>query len=283
MTTSLNTDHTELTDLDQRILNAYAEASREGKRVPGRRALAAQLGAGEWEVRAALERLSTPLERPSRAVPLLPVPNEPGEREDTREEPPPGPASRRAQRETDPQPPAPGRDTAPSQPASREAFQEPGRETRRAATWHLTLPLYVLATAAAITIWGGWVELGALTGFGPITPLPGIADGFHINTAVVLPAGVEFYAGFALSIWQGAARCGPATRAFARWSTLGALAAGMGAQIAVHVMRANQVAVAPLGVTVAVSCVPVATLGLAMALRAMVSRDAHTPAPASGA
>ncbi len=35
-------------------------------------------------------------------------------------------------------------------------------------------PVLLLALPAFVAIWSGWVELGRLTGFGPVSPLPGI-------------------------------------------------------------------------------------------------------------
>ena len=62
-------------------------------------------------------------------------------------------------------------------------------------------PLVLIASPAAVAIWSGWVGLGELCGFGPIHPLPGIADGFAINTAITLPVGVEAYGAYALRAW----------------------------------------------------------------------------------
>ena len=49
-----------------------------------------------------------------------------------------------------------------------------------------------------MAIWSGSVGLGGLCGFGPIHPLPRIADSFTINTAITLPVGVEAYGAYAL-------------------------------------------------------------------------------------
>jgi hypothetical protein len=62
-------------------------------------------------------------------------------------------------------------------------------------------PLLLLALPAFVAIWGGWVGLGRLTGFGPIELLPGIWDGLSINSAITLPIGVETYAAFAMRVW----------------------------------------------------------------------------------
>ncbi|MGL5825772.1 MAG: hypothetical protein ACRCYU_13325, partial [Nocardioides sp.] len=56
----------------------------------------------------------------------------------------------------------------------------------RTAVW----PLWLLAAPAVGAVWSGWVGLGRLCGFGVVQPLPGIVDGFEINTAVTLPIGM---------------------------------------------------------------------------------------------
>ena len=91
-------------------------------------------------------------------------------------------------------------------------------------------PLFLIAAPAAVAIWSGWVGLGGLCGFGPIRPLPGIAGGFTINTAITLPVGVEAYGAYALRAWLTA---GVPERAqsFARKSAIGALALGMCGQV----------------------------------------------------
>ncbi|HEX6498795.1 MAG TPA: ABC transporter permease, partial [Micromonosporaceae bacterium] len=88
-----------------------------------------------------------------------------------------------------------------------------------------TWPLVLLALPAFVAVWSGWVGLGSLTGFGVVHPLPGIADGFAINSAITLPVGVETYAAFALRVWISGAV--PATaRRFAKASAIGSLALG---------------------------------------------------------
>jgi hypothetical protein len=68
-------------------------------------------------------------------------------------------------------------------------------------------PVWLLMAPAAVAIWGGWVGLGELAGFGPVRLLPGIADQIVINTAITLPIGMEVYAAYALYVWlSGKAR-----------------------------------------------------------------------------
>src|SRR5262249_31835813 len=62
-------------------------------------------------------------------------------------------------------------------------------------------PLLRLAAGAFVAIWSGWVGLGEMTGFGLVHPLPGIADGFTLNSAITLPIGVETYAAYAMRVW----------------------------------------------------------------------------------
>ena len=131
---------------------------------------------------------------------------------------------------------------------------------KRLPTW----PLWLLAAPAGVAIWSGWVGLGGMTGFGPVTLLPGISD-LRINTAITLPVGMEVYAAYALRAWLGA-DVGPRARTFARWSAVGALVAGAAGQITYHLMAAAHWREAPWPVTIVVSCVPVAVLGMGAAL-----------------
>lgn len=70
-------------------------------------------------------------------------------------------------------------------------------EGRAARSW----PLVLLAIPATIAVWSGWVQLGQMTGFGLVRPLPGLWDSLQVNTAITLPIGVEAYGAFALGTW----------------------------------------------------------------------------------
>ncbi|MFC4943224.1 ABC transporter permease [Pseudonocardia sp. GCM10023141] len=144
-------------------------------------------------------------------------------------------------------------------------------------------PLLLLAAGAFVSIWGGWVGLGELTGFGPIRLLPGIVDNWVINSAITLPIGVEAYAAFALRVWLAPpTNLGPGAeraRTFARRSAIGALLLGMTGQIAYHLMTAAGIHVAPWPITAFVSALPVVVLGCGAAL-AHLTTHASTDAPA---
>ena len=88
-------------------------------------------------------------------------------------------------------------------------------------------PLFLIAAPAAVAVWSGWVGLGGLCGFGVVHPLPGIAPGFELNTAITLPVGVEAYGAYALGAWLTPGTPDGARR-FARRSALGALGARHG-------------------------------------------------------
>jgi hypothetical protein len=134
-------------------------------------------------------------------------------------------------------------------------------------------PLLLIAAPAAVAVWSGWVGLGALCGFGLVHPLPGIAAGFQINTAITLPVGVEAYGAYALGTWLTPGTA-PAARRFARRSALGALTLGMAGQVIYHLLAATHAAHAPWPVVVLVSCLPVLTLGFGAALTHLL-RAAH--------
>jgi hypothetical protein len=152
-------------------------------------------------------------------------------------------------------------------PSAEEAQDEPvvdsGSATSRPVpSW----PLILLALPAFVAIWGGWVGLGRLTGFGPVELLPGIWDGLSINSAITLPIGVETYAAFAMGVWLLDSAGSDRTREFAKWSTFGSLALGMAGQVAYHLMTAAGVTRAPWLITTLVSCLPVVVLGCGAAL-----------------
>jgi hypothetical protein len=126
-------------------------------------------------------------------------------------------------------------------------------------------PLYLIASPAAVAVWSGWVGLGTLCGFGVVHPLPGIASGFTINTAITLPVGVEAYGAYALRAWLTSGVSETARR-FARCSAIGSLVLGMLGQVVYHLLSAAHATRAPWPVVVLVSCLPVITLGFGAAL-----------------
>jgi hypothetical protein len=136
----------------------------------------------------------------------------------------------------------------------------------------------VIAAPAAVAVWSGWVGLGGLCGFGPVHPLPGIANGFTLNTAITLPIGVEAYGAYALGAWLT-----PGTperaQAFARRSAVGSLGLGMLGQIAYHLLAAAHAAHAPWPVTTLVSCLPVVALAFGAALAHLLREPAHEDVP----
>ncbi|WP_433629127.1 hypothetical protein [Nocardia sp. CA-120079] len=136
-------------------------------------------------------------------------------------------------------------------------------------------PVLLLALPAFVAIWSGWVGLGELTGFGPVHPLPGIADDFEINTAITLPIGMEAYASYALSVWLSGRIRSSRTRSYAKYSAFGSLALGAVGQVAYHLMQAAGVTVAPWPVTVLVACLPVVVLGMGAALAHMIIGEHH--------
>ena len=55
-------------------------------------------------------------------------------------------------------------------------------------------PLLVLAAPAAAEVWSGRVGIAQKTGFGLVSPLPGIWPALHLDTSITLPVRVEAYA-----------------------------------------------------------------------------------------
>lgn len=139
---------------------------------------------------------------------------------------------------------------------------------RRPVAW----PVLLLAAPAFVAIWSGWVELGRLTGFGVVHPLPGIAPDVQLDTAITLPIGVETYAAYALWVWLSG-RAPARARRFARVSAIGSLAFGAAGQVAYHLMAAAGITAAPWQITTLVSCLPVAVLGMGAALAHLLHTD----------
>jgi hypothetical protein len=133
-------------------------------------------------------------------------------------------------------------------------------------------PVLLLALPAFVAIWSGWVGLGELTGFGIVHPLPGIVDGFSLNTAITLPVGVETYAAYALWVWLSGRVPGRA-RSFAKRSAIGSLLLGVAGQAGYHVMAAWHIEHAPWPVTAAVASLPVLVLGMGAALAHLITAD----------
>jgi cytochrome bd-type quinol oxidase subunit 2 len=130
-------------------------------------------------------------------------------------------------------------------------------------------PVILLALPAFVAIWGGWVGLGGLTGFGKVNLLPGIGSGWTIDTAITLPIGVETYGAYALYVWLSG-RVPDRARRFAKWSAIASLAVGALGQVAYHLLVAAGMTSAPWWITTAVACLPVAVLGMGAALAHLV-------------
>jgi hypothetical protein len=138
-------------------------------------------------------------------------------------------------------------------------------------------PLLVLAAPAAAEVWSGWVGIAQKTGFGRISPLPGIWPSLHLDTTITLPVGVEAYAAYALRAWLAREYwISDRTRRFAKWSAICSFALGMAGQVAYHLLAQAGTARAPWPITTLVSCLPVLVLAMGTALAHMLRADAHT-------
>jgi hypothetical protein len=164
--------------------------------------------------------------------------------------------------------PFPARTRGPAAEDQSPAMARPRRTVR---SW----PLLVLAAPAAAEVWSGWVGIAQKTGFGLISPLPGIWPSLHLDTAITLPIGVEAYAAYALRAWLARDQVtGARTRRFAKWSAICSFALGMAGQVAYHLMAQAGLARAPWAITTVVSCLPVLVLGMGTALAHMLRADA---------
>jgi hypothetical protein len=139
-------------------------------------------------------------------------------------------------------------------------------------------PVLLLAAPAFVAIWSGWVGLGGLTGFGVVQLLPGWSD-YELDTAITLPIGMETYAAYAIHVWLSG-RAPERARRFARRSAIGALILGGLGQVAFHLMTAAGWDTAPWPITMAVSCVPIAVVGMGTALTSLLRAEPDTaPTP----
>jgi hypothetical protein len=121
------------------------------------------------------------------------------------------------------------------------------------------------------------------TGFGLVSPLPGIWPSLHLDTSITLPVGVEAYAAYALRAWlSGERSISGRTRRFAKWSAICSFALGMAGQVAYHLLAQAGTARAPWPVTTIVSCLPVMVLAMGTALAHMLRADAATAADTPG-
>jgi hypothetical protein len=166
-------------------------------------------------------------------------------------------------------------------PAVADRAQATARRARAVRSW----PLLVLAAPAAAEVWSGWVGIAQKTGFGLVSPLPGIWPALHLDTAITLPVGVEAYAAYALRAWlSGGHEVSAQTRRFAKWSAIFSFALGMAGQVAYHLLAQAGVTRAPWAITTIVSCLPVLVLAMGTALAHMLRADAVvTAAPESTA
>lgn len=147
-------------------------------------------------------------------------------------------------------------------------------KTGRIRRW----PLLMIAAPAFVATWSGWVGLGEKAGFGPVNLLPGIGDGWTINTAITLPLGIEAYAAYALGVWLSERTMSLRTRRFAMVSGVASLILGALGQVAYHLLEVFGQSRAPWGVVVGVACLPIGIVGMTAALLHMLRADEQTPA-----
>jgi hypothetical protein len=160
-------------------------------------------------------------------------------------------------------------------PAGRDRSAAVSSGTRTVRSW----PLLVLAAPAAAEVWSGWVGIAQKTGFGLVSPLPGILPSLHLDTSITLPVGVEAYAAYALRAWLADEHSvSGRTRRFAKRSAICSFALGMAGQVAYHLLAQAGTARAPWPVTMIVSCLPVLVLAMGTTLAHMLRADAGTAA-----
>lgn len=276
----MSTPMLELDDIIERVRLVIADAEGQGLPRPGRPTLMELTGLSEHQVRKAQDALKEAEEQAPSPGDSSESPAAPNEDPGTKEMPAVNDHEPVEPQEAGEPLEMPDLQANPTGDRGGESRLQQPRGRFAALLGGVQWPLLVIGLGAAVAVWSGWVGLGQMTGFGPITPLPGIADDLRINTAVVLPISVEAYSAYALRIWLGATGLTERTRKFAMWSAISSLAIGAGAQIAYHLMAAKGIKQAPWPITMLVACVPVVVLGLAAALAHLVNSDRHTAASA---
>lgn len=265
------------TDTSTRSPEAALEQAREAVGngpIPARTALRKLLGVG-WGTAAQIhaeltsERQQERAERRGRMKATMARIQARGVSRKARHQPP---RNRPKPERTEPQVPAVATVPTPDPGATETAPKiDPAAPSRTAPGPLRTWPVLILCLPAFVAIWSGWVDLGGMTGFGVVHPFPGIpvAEKITIDTAITLPIGMETYAAYALYVWLSG-RVHGRTLAFARWSAIGSLLLGFAGQAVYHQMVAIGWASAPWPITLVVSGIPVAVLGMGAALAHLV-------------
>jgi hypothetical protein len=146
-------------------------------------------------------------------------------------------------------------------------------EARRYPRW----PIAFIALPSAALCWSGWIGLAAMCGFGVVHPLQGVWDALRINTAILLPIGVEAYAAYALGAWLTHRQVPKRARTFAVRSAIGALALGWVGQASYHILAAHHTTTAPWYVILPVTLALVCTIGFGVTLGHMLHPPAAAP------
>lgn len=143
---------------------------------------------------------------------------------------------------------------------------------RSGRPYGLIAAVMLISLSAFVAVWGGWVGLGRMVGFGPVNLLPGIGDGLVVDLAIALPLGIEAYAAAALWVAVGGLVRGKG-RWFAGLSAGIALGLGAFGQATYHLLEVQGITVAPDWVIVFVSVLPVIVLGAAGVLLHLVLEE----------
>lgn len=131
-------------------------------------------------------------------------------------------------------------------------------------------PILIVLLPAFVAIWGGWVDLGVMSGFGVVDMLPGLTNDngdplLKINLSITLPVGLEAYASYAIYVWLGLDKGHP-VRKFAGISAIASLAVGGLGQVVYHLLKAAEYVKAPWPVVIFVAVIPVAVGGMGVFL-----------------
>lgn len=247
---------------DEVALTEIRQLARQLGRTPGRNQLMNKFG---WGAHRSTRLLGLFADQTTGPKPVRPAAAQSADQTASPEPDQSPPEEQTASPESDQSPPE--EQTTPPEP---DQSAGPVRAERSARPpYGLVAATLTIGLSAFVAVWGGWVGLGRMVGFGPVNLLPGLGDGLVVNLAIALPLGIEAYAAAALWVAVGGLVQGRA-RWFAGLSAGVALGLGAFGQATYHLLEAQGQTVAPDWVVVFVSVLPVLVLGAAGALLHLV-------------
>ena len=138
----------------------------------------------------------------------------------------------------------------------------------------INIGLSGIIAAAMVSIWGGWVELGHIVGFGAVQPLPGTPlSHVTVDLAITLPIGAEALLALCVPIALASGSFSARTRRFSWTAMVIMTLVGMTGQVSYHLLTAWSWSTPPTWLVIGTSCLPITNLLVATILVHMVRAD----------